>query len=215
MILVIDYGVGNLLSVAKAFEEVCRGKRVVVSGNPGDFKEASHLVLPGVGNFKTGIENLKNRGMIEPLKKEVIENKKPFLGICLGMQLLAETGEEYGEHEGLGWVPGRVRLLNSHGLALPHIGWDDIEIVKDCSIFSDGSGKKDYYFVHSFIFDCPQELVMGYCTYGERFPAVIQKENIYAIQFHPEKSREGGLTILRNFVWGKTCSKSVWFLSSS
>ena len=210
----VDYGLGNLQSVAKAFEDVAGKGEVCVTSNPADIKRASHIILPGVGNFKTGMENLRKLGLLEPLKEEVINKGKPFLGICLGMQLLAEVGEEYGQHEGLGWIPGRVRMLNSNGLALPHIGWQDIEIVRDSAIFSDGSGRKDYYFVHSFVFKCSDEYVTAYCTYGQRFPAAIQKENIVATQFHPEKSREAGLEILRNFLRGKKCLKSEWFLSS-
>jgi glutamine amidotransferase len=213
-IVVIDYGLGNLLSVAKAFEEVCGRGEVLVTDAPASLKEASHLVLPGVGNFKTGMENLRKLGLSETLKEEVFTKGKPFLGICLGMQLLAEVGEEFGEHHGLGFVPGRVRQLDSNGLPLPHIGWQDIEITAKNSAFAATAAKRDFYFVHSFILECPEEYVTAYCTYGERFPAAIQKDNILATQFHPEKSREAGLDILRNFMRGKECSKPEWFLSS-
>ena len=213
-IVVIDYGLGNLLSVAKAFEEVCGRGQVLVTGAPAKLKEASHLVLPGVGNFKTGMENLRKLGLVETLKEEVLTKGKPFLGICLGMQLLAEVGEEFGEHHGLGFIPGRVRQLRSNGLPLPHIGWQDIERVKDTHLFDERSSKKDYYFVHSFVLECPEDYVTAACTYGERFPAAVQKDNIMATQFHPEKSREAGLDILRSFLRGKECSRSEWFLSS-
>jgi len=200
--------------VAKALEEVSRGERVAVSEDPDDLRRASHIILPGVGNFGRGMENLQERGFVDPLTEEVIGKRKLFLGICLGMQLLAEKGEEYGGHDGLGWIPGRVRRLDCHGLKLPHIGWQDIEIVRETPLFSHGAADQDYYFVHSFVFDCPDEFVAAYCTYGERFAAALQKDNLYATQFHPEKSREAGLTILRNFLWGKEDSKSAWFLSS-
>jgi glutamine amidotransferase len=213
-IVVIDYGLGNLLSVARAFREVSGVGEVLVTGDPSGLKNASHIVLPGVGNFSVGIENLWRLGLMESLEEEVLKKEKPFLGICLGMQLLAEAGEEFGEHKGLGWIPGRVRQLDSKGLPLPHIGWQDIEIVKESYIFSGGSASKDYYFVHSFAFECPEEYVTAYCTYGQRFAAAIQMKNITATQFHPEKSRKAGLEILRNFVRGRECSKSEWFLSS-
>ena len=213
-IVVIDYGLGNLLSVAKAFEEVSGGVEVLVTGKATDLEQGSHLVLPGVGNFKTGMENLRRLGLVKPLEEEVLGKGKPFLGICLGLQLLAEVGEEFGEHRGLGFIPGRVRQLRSNGLPLPHIGWQDIERVKDTHLFDERSSKKDYYFVHSFVLECPEDYVTAACTYGERFPAAVQKDNIMATQFHPEKSREAGLDILRNFLRGKECSRSEWFLSS-
>jgi glutamine amidotransferase len=213
-IVVIDYGLGNLLSVAKAFEEIGGQGEVLVTGDPASLQKATHIVLPGVGNFKTGMENLRRRGLVQPLEEEILGKGKPFLGICLGMQLLAEVGEEFGKHHGLGFVPGRVRQLVSNGLPLPHIGWQDIEIVGKSYAFAAGIAERDFYFVHSFVLECPEDYVTAYCTYGERFPAAIQNNNILATQFHPEKSREAGLDILRNFLRGKACSKSEWFLSS-
>jgi len=214
MIVIIDYGLGNLLSVSKAFEEVARREKVCVSSDPRDLAQASHIVLPGVGNFKAGIRNLNALGMVEPLAHEVLVNRKLFLGICLGMHLLAERGEEFGNHAGLGWIPGHVRQLQAGENKLPHLGWQDIDVVRNNSLIDSTAVRKDYYFVHSYALDCPEDLVIAYCEYGERFPAAIQKDNIHAVQFHPEKSREAGLAILRNFVRGKECSKSEWFLSS-
>jgi imidazole glycerol-phosphate synthase subunit HisH len=214
-IVIVDYGLGNLLSVARAFLEFSRESEVLVTGDPTALKGASHIVLPGVGNFRAGMENLTRTGLVQSLEEEVLGKEKPFLGICLGMQLLVKVGEEFGEHEGLGWIPGRVRQLDSGKLPLPHIGWQDIEVVKESLLFPGGLAGKDYYFVHSFALECPEEYVTAFCTYGRRFPAAIHVNNIVATQFHPEKSRKAGLEILQNFVRGKECSKSVWFLSSS
>ena len=214
MIAVINYGLGNLLSVVKAFEKVAGGRKVKVTSDPTDLKHAEYIVLPGVGNFRVGIENLINLGLADHLEQEVLEKKTPFLGICLGMQLMAETGEEDGKQRGLGWIPGKVRKLDAKGLKVPHLGWDDIELVRDCHLFSESENGKDYYFVHSYVFDCPEQFVVAYCNYGERFPVAVQKDNLYGTQFHPEKSRELGLNILSNFIRGKKCSKFEWFLSS-
>jgi glutamine amidotransferase len=215
MIAVLDSGLGNILSVAKAFEEVAGQREVLVTNRPEDLERASHIILPGVGNFLTGMKNLKTLDLIKPLESSVLENKTPFLGICLGMQLLTELGEEYGHSKGLGWIPGRVRMLNAGGFKLPHLGWQDIEIERNNLLFNGIGTDHDYYFVHSYVVDCPEKYVTAWCTYGERFPAAIEKDNIHATQFHPEKSRESGLKILSNFVRGQECSKSEWFQSFS
>ncbi len=200
MIFVVDYGLGNLLSVAKAFEAVAEGEEVVVSADPGRLREASYVILPGVGNFKTGMENLHVRRLIEPLRDAVLKERRPFLGICLGMQLLAEVGEENGETPGLGWIPGRARLLNAGPNKLPHIGWHDVEDGNSASLLQNIRRGGDFYFVHSYCLDCPPQYVVARCRYGESFPAVIQHENIHGTQFHPEKSRGAGLKILKNFL---------------
>lgn len=200
MILIVDYGLGNLLSVSKAFEEVAGEKKVVISRNPLMLEEASHIVLPGVGNFKTGMENLQKFNFIGSLTQQVTKNKKPFLGICLGMQLLAEKGEEAGETPGLGWVRGKARRLMVNGLKLPHIGWDNLETDHQHPLFKNIGRDREFYFVHSYCVECPEEYIIGKCVYGEPFAAVICRGNIYATQFHPEKSREQGLKLLRNFL---------------
>lgn len=200
MIMIVDYGLGNLLSVAKAFEEVAEEKEVVVSQDPETLSRASHIVLPGVGNFRTGMQNLTSLQMIEPLAHQVINNKKPFLGICLGMQLLAEVGEEYGDTKGLAFVPGKTRPLDTGNLKLPHIGWDEMETAGAHSLFKNVARDREFYFVHSYYLDCPSEYIIAKCTYGKTFAAAIQKDNIYATQFHPEKSRDAGLKVLKNFL---------------
>lgn len=215
MIVVVDHGLGNLLSVVKAVEAVAGGEEVVVAADAAVLDSADRIVLPGVGNFRSGIVNLRKAGLVEPLKKRVLEAEVPFLGICLGMQMLAEAGEEDGEHHGLGLIPGKVRRLDTDGYPLPHLGWDDIEAVGDDYLLSGVASTRDFYFVHSYVMECPDEYVVAWCEYGERFPAIVRRDNIMGIQFHPEKSREAGLSILRNFIKGEQCSKSAWFLSSS
>jgi len=215
MIVIVDHGLGNLLSVRKAFEAVADGVPITVTNDPRLLASASRVVLPGVGNFQAGMNNLQALDMIEALHRAVMERGTPMLGICLGMQLLAEEGEEFGPRQGLGYLPGRVRQLDSGGFELPHLGWDDISVERDSILLPIKAASHDYYFVHSYILDCPQEYVLAWCDYGEKFPAMVRRENIYGIQFHPEKSRSWGLDILRNFVRGEECSKSAWFLPCS
>lgn len=213
MIAIIDHGLGNLLSVRKAFEAVGGNMPVEIVKSPKLLESAERIVMPGVGNFHKGMDNLESMGLIDSLRKAVVDGGIPMLGICLGMQLLAEIGEEFGPRQGLNYIPGRVRLLDSVGFEMPHLGWDDIEIRDHSILFPEDANERDYYFVHSYVFDCPEEYVLAWCDYGEKFPAAVQKDNIYGIQFHPEKSRAWGLDILRNFVRGEECSKSAWFLS--
>ncbi|OGS72945.1 MAG: imidazole glycerol phosphate synthase, glutamine amidotransferase subunit [Flavobacteria bacterium RIFCSPLOWO2_12_FULL_35_11] len=200
MIFIVDYGLGNLLSVAKAFQEVSGDKKVAVSRNAKELETATHIVLPGVGNFVTGMRYLNDLELVEPLTVQVVQKKKPFLGICLGMQLLAEVGEESGETSGLSWISGRARRLRTGGLKIPHIGWNDVEIMNPYPLFQGISRSREFYFVHSYCLDCPHEYVVARCTYGDTFTAAIQKDNIYATQFHPEKSRDAGLKLLKNFL---------------
>lgn len=212
--MIVDHGLGNLLSVRKALEAVAEGITITVSDDPTLLEEATRIILPGVGNFHRGMENMVSLGFVDPLREAVIERKTPLLGICLGMQLLAEEGDEYGIREGLCYIPGRVRRIEAGGFELPHLGWDDIESEASSILFPADTEEHDYYFVHSYILDCPREYVLAWCDYGEKFPVAVQKENIYGVQFHPEKSRSWGLAILKNFVRGEGCSRSEWFLSS-
>ena len=201
MIVVVDYGMGNIRSVSKAFE-AC-GAAVLVSAKPEDLKKAERIVLPGVGAFGDSMGNLKRLGLIEPLREEVLVRKKPYFGICLGMQILAESGEEKGNHQGLGWLPGQTLAFSfkDSELKVPHIGWNDIKIIQDSPLWK-GLGKKlDFYFVHSYHLTPgnPSD-VAATCNYGYDFAAAVQRGNIFATQFHPEKSQEAGLQIIRNFL---------------
>jgi glutamine amidotransferase len=201
MITIVNYKLGNLFSVAKAFESF--GGEVRISSEPSDLRAATHIVLPGVGAFPHGMDNLREAGLIEVLNEEVIEKKKPFLGICLGLQLLAEKGYENGESAGLGWVKGIVKRLEveSAGLKVPHIGWNNLEVKKDSRLFAGVKPTADFYFVHSYALHPEEESDIAATTeYGTKIVAAIERGNIYAVQFHPEKSQEAGLKLLENFL---------------
>ena len=199
-VTIIDYMMGNLRSVAKAFEFV--GSKVCVSNKREDLQAADFIVLPGVGAFAKGINNLKTLGIIDILKEEVIEKKKLFLGICLGMQLLARESHEDGIHQGLNWVQATVKKFDKNKkIRIPHMGWNEVQTTKDNILFSDIGERPVFYFIHSYHLVCDDEgITTATCEYGEKFPAVIQKDNIFATQFHPEKSQKEGLQLLQNFV---------------
>jgi imidazole glycerol-phosphate synthase subunit HisH len=200
MVVVVDYGLGNLFSVAKAFEHI--GAEVRVSAQPSDIRAATHIVLPGIGAFPQGMKNLQKSGLIAVLKDEVMNNKKPFLGICLGMQLLAQKGYEHEECEGLGWVEGEVRELEAkaQGLRVPHIGWNNLSFTRESALFKGVKTDSDFYFVHSFELRTSQNDLVATTAYGGHVTAAIERDNIWAVQFHPEKSQDAGLQILENFL---------------
>jgi glutamine amidotransferase len=201
MVTIVNYGLGNLFSVAKAFEMI--GADVTVSSNPKDIESADHIVMPGVGAFGNGMMFLKEKGLDTVLTEQVIEKKKPFLGICLGLQLLAEIGEEHGAHEGLGWIEGKVRTIDTKGedLKIPHVGWNNLVVTQDNPLLTDINSNADFYFVHSYQLECtnPNDRIAT-TTYGETITAAIWHENIFATQFHPEKSQDAGLKLLENFL---------------
>ncbi len=201
IVVVIDYGMGNMRSVAKAFEYL--GCQTVISSNPDDIKRADYLVLPGVGSFGRGMDNLKRLNLIELLSDEVLNKKKPILGICLGMQLMADDGEEFGYHKGLGWIRFSVKKLEADGrmLKIPHVGWNNTAIKKDCFLFKGFVQDPVFYFVHSYHMVCDSDdIIAATCNYGKDFAAAVQKGNIFATQFHPEKSQILGLKLLENFI---------------
>ena len=200
MIVIIDYGISNLKSVKNIFEAM--GAKVVVSNKKEDIEKADKIILPGVGSFDEGIKNLRECGLIEILKKEVLEKKKPFLGICLGMQLLATKGYEGGENLGLNFIEGEVKKLDlPQEFKIPHMGWDDIIVKKENKLIN-GIGKdKNFYFVHSYYFvPKSEDVVVATCDYGGEFACAIQKGNIFATQFHPEKSQKNGMQFVENFI---------------
>ncbi len=201
MIGIVDYGLGNLFSVKKAFEAL--GNDALITNDPDAIKKADRVVLPGIGAFGDGMNYLKEKGLDEALTEAVIRQGKPFLGICLGLQLLAETGEEYGTHTGLGWIRGRVRKIDvkSSGLKIPHIGWNDIALRNDSPLLDNVRAPKDFYFVHSYQLECADSAdVVAITEYGEIITAAVQHGNIFATQFHPEKSQDHGLQLLKNFI---------------
>jgi glutamine amidotransferase len=206
-IVIVDYGLGNILSAQQSFLKVVKDCKkdipVIISSDPEDINRSSHIVLPGQGAFVSCINGLKQiPGMISALEKNVIKKKKPFLGICVGMQLLAERGFENGNHEGLGWIKGSVKKLEVNNLKLPHMGWNNIEIINNLVEMNfDEGNNKDFYFVHTYHFDCfePKNII-ALTNYGISFPSIVGKENIYGFQFHPEKSSDQGLQLIKNFL---------------
>jgi glutamine amidotransferase len=201
-IVVIDYGMGNLGSVCNAL--AAAGASPVVAHDPEALEGSDALILPGVGAFGAGMENLRARGFIPALRRAVLEHGKPFLGICLGMQLLADSGTEHGFHAGLGFVPGRVERLNlpeNGDCRLPHIGWNNLSIRRHDGLYADLPDGENFYFVHSYVFNADDPAVgSATCHHGVEFTASLEVGNISAVQFHPEKSHRAGLKLLGNWL---------------
>lgn len=200
MIVIVDYGMGNTGSVKNAL--LFLGKEAVISRNPEDLHRATHLILPGVGAFGDGMKKLVDFGLVRILEEEVLMKKKPILGICLGMQLFADIGEEGGTHKGLGWISGGTRRfrVDEKRFRLPHIGWNDVETRESATLF-EGVTPEVFYFVHSYVIEpSDPSVVTASCDYGEVFSAAVEKENIFGVQFHPEKSQKAGLAVLKNFI---------------
>ena len=195
MISIIDYGAGNLLSVKKALDFL--NIPSVVTSKKEDIEKSSAIILPGVGAFPDAMESLHKSGLVETIKEQA--RLKPFLGICLGMQLLFQKSYEFKECEGLGLIDGEVKKIEADGLKIPHMGWNDLKIQNNCRLLN-GINEGDYvYFVHSFKAETDDKNINAYTIYGERIPALVSNGNIYGAQFHPEKSSEVGLRILKNF----------------
>jgi glutamine amidotransferase len=200
-VAIVDYGSGNLRSAAKAIERAARESgaddRVLVTSNPREVADADRIVLPGVGAFadcRAGLYGVP--GMVDVLQREVVERGKPFLGICVGMQLMAEVGEEMGEHAGLGWIKGRVRLLTPADPAakVPHMGWNDVRPTAPHPLIEAGEA----YFLHSYAFEGAD--VVATTDHGRPVVAAIARDNMAGVQFHPEKSQRYGLELLKRFL---------------
>lgn len=201
MIGIVDYNMGNLASVINAFENV--GADIAIESDPSKLKNYDKLILPGVGAFGDAMEHLKSNAMDNAIK-EYAQSGKPLLGICLGMQLLFESSEEFGDSEGLGLIEGRVvdfdKQKFDHKLKVPHMGWNEMFKENDNPLFI-GLDREFYlYFVHSFHAVCDDKYAIGKTYYGYEFVSAVNKDNIYGIQPHPEKSHENGLKIIENFV---------------
>lgn len=200
--VIVDYGVGNIRSVENALRAVATqsGFDVSVSKDPKALQEASCLILPGVGAFGDSMRALEACELIPTLEEEVLNKKKPLLGICVGYQLLFESSEE-GEEKGFGWLPGKVVHFDpSIDMSVPHFGWNDIQVKNNDWLFDDIDGEKNFYFAHSYHAQTEGDHVVATCDYGYEFPVFVRKDNIFGMQFHPEKSRNGGLSVLRNFL---------------
>ena len=199
-VAIVDYGMCNLDSVARAVQE-CGGVPLVTDDSKA-LATANSIVLPGVGAFGVGIKNLRDRGLEQPLREQVLEKGIPFLGICLGMQLLAKRGEEHGGAEGLGWLDAETVLIKTApGERLPHIGWNEVRPARESRLFAGIDSGTDFYFVHSYALR-PRDpaVALASAPYGDGVCAAVQKDNVYGVQFHPEKSQKAGFTLLRNFL---------------
>ena len=200
MIGIVDYNMGNLASVINAFAKV--GVEATLESDPNKLSQYDKLILPGVGAFGDAMEHLKENGMDEAVITYAASGK-PLLGICLGMQLLFESSEEFGTHKGLGLIPGKVVAFNEskfdHTLKVPHMGWNELFVEKETPLFK--GLKKDFYlyFVHSYHAVCDDTYAIGKTHYGYAFVSAVQNDNIYGIQPHPEKSHTNGLKIIENF----------------
>jgi len=201
MIAIIDYGMGNVRSVHNALTYL--GQEAVITADANEIDKAERLILPGVGAFGDAMTNLEARELPHVLRQQVIEKGKPFLGICLGLQLLAKRSTEHGKHCGLGWFDADVMKfdLGGAGLKVPHMGWNRIHPAVEHSMFANLKEREfDFYFVHSLYIVCRDaQAVAATCTYGQSFTAAIFKDNVFATQFHPEKSQDNGLQLLKNF----------------
>lgn len=204
--VIIDYGSGNLHSAKKAFVKAMANigaqGSVLVSNNPKDLDDATHIILPGVGAFGDCIAGLKAvNGMVEKLEEQVLKNKKPFLGICVGMQMLAKKGFEDGEFNGLGWIDGNVvKIEAKDNLRIPQIGWNNLKIKKKSKLLNGMEENTDVYFVHSYYMKTSESNIVANVDYGGEITAIVEKENIYGVQFHPEKSQQPGLKLIGNFL---------------
>ncbi len=203
MIVIVDYGMGNLRSVQKGLEKV--GSEAIISQDPAEVRAAEKIILPGVGAFGDAMKHLDERGLVQPLL-EFARSGRPFLGICLGLQLLFDISYEEGEFSGLGIIPGKVVRFDfrdvpaARGFKVPHMGWNQVRWNSPCPLLAGLPSGTHFYFVHSYhVVPDDDSVSVGRCDYGYTFTAMIQSGNIFATQFHPEKSQTAGLTILRNF----------------
>ena len=199
VLAIIDYGVGNLFSLRSSLESI--GEEAVVTRDPERIRRADRIILPGVGAFADAAEKLRRTGMAEAVLAEC-QRGKPLLGICLGMQLLFDKSLEYGEHAGLGLIPGVVRPIAEvigPGLKIPHIGWNALDITRPGGVLRNTSPGEHVYFVHSYWADTPAEYVTARTEYGAMLTAAVARDNVMGTQFHPEKSGRVGLNILRAF----------------
>lgn len=196
MIAVVDYGAGNIFSVKNALDYL--GMDSMLTDKKEDIENADAIILPGVGAFPSAMNMLHKSGLVGTIKEQAL--KKPFLGICLGMQLLFEKGYEFEECDGLGLIPGSVVKMEEPELIIPHMGWNRLEMLNNCPLLSGLDQNSFVYFVHSYKAQCDDRNIAAYSIYGGRVPALVSDgKTVYGAQFHPEKSGETGLKILRNF----------------
>ncbi len=204
-VTIVDYQSGNISSVINSFTEVAKGKvNLEVTADLNKIKSSDKIVLPGQGSFKSCVDSLNSiNGLVEALNEFAITNKKPLLGICVGLQMFADVGFEEIETKGLGWISGKVSKIDNQSgkFKLPHIGWNEIEIVKQSKIFKDIANKSHMYFVHSYEFIPNDKSVISATTdYSSKIVCSVERDNLFGTQFHPEKSDKTGLKIIKNFI---------------
>jgi len=199
-IVIVDYEVGNTFSVKNAISYLGY-RKIKISADEDIINNADVLILPGVGAFEACAKNLRERNLDKILTEQVFGRKKPILGICVGMQLLASTSEENGIHIGLNWIPNSrvIKLSLAESFAVPHVGWNDLKILSKDPLFTTNGQSNNFYFDHSYYFECEQKYVTAICEYDIPVTAAVQYENIHGVQFHPEKSQNNGLRLFRNF----------------
>ena len=201
MITIIDYGLGNVLAFVNVYSRL--NIPVAVAKSANDLVNATKLILPGVGSFDHAMQQLDQSGMRQPVEQLVLQNAMPVLGICVGMQMLAKFSDE-GELPGLGWIDGKVKKFDlsamPRGTNLPHMGWNDVKPVVDGGLFKGMEQDARFYFLHSFYFECYQlQNVLAVTDYGGQFSCAVRRDNVYGVQFHPEKSHHFGSQLLKNF----------------
>ena len=198
-VCILDYGSGNVKSVYNIFNFL--GYNVTISNKKNIIKDCTHIVLPGVGAFESSMEKIKNLIPFDTLENQVIKNGKPFLGICLGMQVLATHGTEFKKCDGFGWIDGSVDLIKTDNQPVPHIGWNEVKNVNNNNLLVGLETINDFYFVHSYVFNPHKNSnIGGITTYENDFVSCVQKNNIYGVQFHPEKSQKAGQLLIKNFM---------------
>lgn len=197
-IVIVDYGMGNVTSVQNALTILNIDSKI--SKCPIEISHAKAAILPGVGAFHAAMENIVKLGILDALNELVINKKRPFLGICLGLQLIAEDSVESIYTKGFGWIKGNVYKIPAEtNLPVPHVGWNNVLESRENIILSGINDASHFYFDHSYYLDCPEQYIVANSNYGNKFVAAVQKDNIFAVQFHPEKSQRSGLRLLRNF----------------
>ena len=204
-VTIVDYKSGNISSVINSFKEVAENKvKIEVTSDVSKIKSTDKVVLPGQGSFKSCVDALQSiKGLVDCLNEFVMNKKKPLLGICVGLQMFADVGYEESETKGLGWIPGKVtKIDNQNGkFKLPHIGWNQINIVRGSKIFKDKKDKSHMYFVHSYEFvPTDKNYILATTDYSSKHVCAVEKENVFGTQFHPEKSDKTGLKIINNFI---------------
>lgn len=196
---IINYGMGNITSVANALTHL--GTSFVICDNPKDLKKVNRIILPGVGSYGPAMENLCSLGFKDELNNQVMIQKKPFLGICLGMQLIAEKSAESKNTIGFGWIKGNVIKIDPRdSMVVPHVGWNEVNFKSESNLFHNIQQGAHFFFDHSYHLTCASEFIAASCHYSHHLVSALQIDNIFAVQFHPEKSQNNGLKLLKNFL---------------